>query len=107
MSRITQFFEVARPSEEEFLKYFFIGTRTVLPADQITNIADLPMECKQRVRTAQARGLGWTAWATTIVTIENFRAAVYSSLNRAFRIAREKRSQNKEKGLTPRFGYPG
>ena len=55
---------MARPSEEEFLKYFFVGTRTVSPADQITNIEDPPMDCQRHVRAAQARGLGWTAWAT-------------------------------------------
>jgi hypothetical protein len=56
--------DVAPTPVGELLKCFFIGTHNVSPADQIIELADLPIEGQERIHASQARGLGWTAWST-------------------------------------------
>jgi hypothetical protein len=56
--------DVAPTPVAELLKCFFIGTHSVSAADQIIEVADLPIEGQEQVHAVQARGLGWTAWST-------------------------------------------
>jgi hypothetical protein len=58
------YFEIARAPVEDLLKCFFIGAYNFSPADQIVEVADLPMGCQKWVHAAEARGLRWTAWST-------------------------------------------
>jgi hypothetical protein len=48
---------------EDLLKCFLIGTQNVPLASRIRGLAELPPECRDRVRAAQALGRG-TAWST-------------------------------------------
>jgi len=49
---------------EDLLKCFLVGTQNVSLAARIQKLAELPSDCRDRVRAAQARGHGWAAWST-------------------------------------------
>jgi hypothetical protein len=59
-------FDLSRPDVENLLSAFLAGTQNVALKSRLTDIGELPAECRQYIRQAEASGRAWTAWMTDL-----------------------------------------
>jgi hypothetical protein len=57
-------FEVSRGEVEKLLDCFLIGTQNVTLGARISNINELPLEWRDRMRAVESAGRAWIAWTT-------------------------------------------